>query len=256
MEYTLIAPTLFSLGPINFTNSMLTAVVMTFCFAIFALVVNRSFGLVPSRIQMFIELVSDFMMEQLVSAFGSEKQARKYFPFIMTLLFFIALANQFTIVPLVSALVMGETPLFRLPTADLSLTFTLSLMVLFVANGVAFTLSPLGQIGKFIRIEPLLKARSLGDIANGLLEVFLGLLDIIGEIAKALSLSFRLFGNVFAGELMVGIIAGLATFTAFFAPVPFMVISMFSGVIQAFVFVLLTLQFIAGSIGDFVEKEV
>lgn len=256
MDFPLVAPILFTFGPLAITNSMFTAFAIMFIFVVFASIAGRSFSLVPTRVQVFIELVAEFIMGQLVQAFGSEKRARQYFPFIMSLLFFIAIANQFTLIPLVSALLLDDQPLFRLPTADLSLTFALSLMVLLIANGIAFSMSPLVHIGKFIRIMPLLQARSLGGIANGLLELFLGLLDIIGEIAKGLSLSFRLFGNVFAGELMVGIIASLTVFTAFLAPIPFMILSFFSGVVQAFVFVLLTIQFIAGSISDYVEQDV
>ena len=78
----------------------------------------------------------------------------------------------------------------------------------------------------------------------------LGLLDIIGELAKVISLSARLFGNILAGELIILIIAGLAAFTPFFIPIPFFVLSIFSGVVQTFVFVLLSIGFMSTTINS------
>lgn len=250
MEVSLASQILFNLGPLVVTNSTFTAIVLLGLFTVFALLSTRSFAVVPTRMQLMLEMLSDFMLEQLRGAFGSEEKARKFYPLIMSLLLFIAVANQFSVVPLVSNIIVGEGHLFRLPTSDLTLTLTLSFMVLALANGLAFSISPLRHIGKFIRITPLLQARSGAAVAQGLLDLFLGVLDIIGELGKLLSLAFRLFGNVFAGELMVGIIASLSVFTSFIVPIPFIVLSMFSGVVQAFVFVFLTIQFIAGSISD------
>lgn len=250
MEVSLASQTLFNIGSVVVTNSTFTAMVLLALFTVFALLSSRSFAIVPTRVQLGLEMLSDFMLDQLRGAFGSEEKARKFYPLIMSLLLFIVVANQFSIVPLVSNILVNGNNLFRLPTSDLTLTITLSFMVLVLANGIAFSISPLRHIGKFIRVAPLIQARSGAAVAQGLLDLFLGILDIIGELGKLLSLAFRLFGNIFAGELMVGIIASLSVFTSFIVPIPFIVLSMFSGVIQAFVFVFLTIQFIAGSISD------
>lgn len=250
MDVSLPSHVLFNLGGFAVTNSVFTAFFLTFILMVFTLVSSRSFALIPTRVQLGLELLAEFMTEQLRSSFGSEEKARRFFPLVMSLLLFIVVANQFTIVPLVSNLLLNDTHVFRLPTSDLSLTMAFSFLVLLLANGLALSISPLQHVGKFFRLSPLISVRSFGDIPNALLEVFLGLLDIIGEFGKLLSLSFRLFGNIFAGELMVGIIAGLSIYTSFIVPIPFIVLSMFSGLIQAFVFVFLTIQFIAGSVGD------
>ncbi|MDQ5919617.1 MAG: F-type H+-transporting ATPase subunit a [Patescibacteria group bacterium] len=76
----------------------------------------------------------------------------------------------------------------------------------------------------------------------------MGLLDIIGELAKILSLSARLFGNIFAGDVMILVIVSLSTYTQFFVPLPFLALSIFSGFVQAFVFSLLSIQFLSGTI--------
>ena len=122
----------------------------------------------------------------------------------------------------------------------------LAIIVFMVTQIVAFTISPLHYFGSFIKVGEIFKARSVSAFFKALLDVFLGLLDIVGELAKVISLSARLFGNVFAGEVMVAVIAGLSDYTQFIVPMPFYVLSAFSGLIQAMVFAILALSFISG----------
>ncbi|HMR01506.1 MAG TPA: F0F1 ATP synthase subunit A, partial [Candidatus Gracilibacteria bacterium] len=98
----------------------------------------------------------------------------------------------------------------------------------------------------FIKIGSILKIRKPADVGQALLDIFLGLLDIVGELAKVISLSARLFGNIFAGEVMVVVIASLSVFTRYIVPVPFYLLGLLSGLIQALVFAVLSLSFIAG----------
>lgn len=253
-DISLPAHVLFELGPISITNSLLTAFVITAVFLLVGIFGTRRFGVVPSRLQVVIELLMEFMLTTAEQSFGSKKQARRFFPMLMTLLLFIAVANQFALIPLVGQLTLGGTSLFRLPTSDLGGTIALSIMVVLIAQGMAIYASPIRYIGNFFRIGPLLKARSLGGVANGFLELFLGILDLIGEIAKVVSLGARLFGNIFAGEVMVAVIAGLSFYTQFIVPIPFIFLSIFSGLVQAFVFALLATQFIGMSVAG-VEGE-
>jgi len=92
----------------------------------------------------------------------------------------------------------------------------------------------------------LFKVRSVAGLLKALLDIFLGFMDIIGELAKIVSLSARLFGNVFAGEAMVAVITGISAYTQFIVPMPFYILSAFSGLIQALVFAILALSFISG----------
>jgi F-type H+-transporting ATPase subunit a len=93
------------------------------------------------------------------------------------------------------------------------------------------------------------------DFFTAFVEAFVGLLNIVGEMAKVVSLAARLFGNVFAGNVMVVVIIGLSAFTQFLVPIPFLVLSIFSGLVQAFVFTLLSIQFIALSIDGAMDEE-
>ncbi len=254
-DIRLPADILFSLGPIGITNGHLAAFSITLFFLLIGLISHRRFRLVPKRVQSGIELLVEFMLEQVEGAFGDKKTARKFFPLLMTSLLFILIANQFSLIPLVGNLVTGDTHILRSPTSDLAMTLALSLFVVGLANVLAFSIAPLHHIGSFIKIAPIFKARSFGQFAQAMLDFFLGLLDIISEIAKVVSLGGRLFGNIFAGEVMVAVIAGLSIYTQFLAPIPFIFLSIFSGLIQAFVFVLLSTQFIAGSIGSAKEAK-
>jgi len=87
------------------------------------------------------------------------------------------------------------------------------------------------------------------------LEFFLGLLDIVGEFAKLASLSTRLFGNVFAGSIIVGIIGGITTYTQLLVPIPFVILGILSGVVQAFVFAMLAILFISSTLNSVSPQE-
>lgn len=252
---------LFSIGNIAINNSETTAILITVAVLVFAIYAKRTFSIIPTRLQTLMEMCTEFIMTQLIGAFGSEKRAKQYFPLIMSLLVFIFIANQITVIPLLGQVIFDDKPLFRTTTSHLAAPVAMALITLGVAHIIAFSISPLGHIGNFIKIKQFLKVRSVGDFGNAVLEFLLGFMDIVGEIAKLLSLSFRLFGNVFAGELMIVVIASLSSFTKLFVPVPFMFLSIFSGLVQAFVFTMLALQFISGTImsvrsgEEAVEKE-
>jgi F-type H+-transporting ATPase subunit a len=254
-EISLSAPAIFHIVGIPISNGHLTAFVVTIFLLIFGLFARKKMGIIPSRFQSILEMGIEYISEQLEEAFGSKKRARKFLPMIMTTMIFIMIANEMSIVPIMFQLVHGDAPLFRLPTADLSLTFGLALFMIVLAHILALSMAPLKHIGNFIKIQPFLQVKSVGDFGNALLEFFLGLMDIISELAKVLSLSFRLFGNIFAGEVMVAVIAGLSAYTMFFVPIPFIILSLFSGLIQALVFVLLTIEYIASTVRNYYEEE-
>jgi len=150
-------------------------------------------------------------------------------------------------------------PIFRGGTADINMTLALAVMAVIGANlfGVFslgawktfnkyVNLKALGQIGKKIRKDPTI-------ILVAPITFFVGLFEIIGEVAKIASLSFRLFGNVFAGEVLL---ASIAALVAYFIPIPFLFLEIFVGVIQAFIFsMLLVVYFTIGASDHDHEEE-
>lgn len=248
LEISVPAHVVFSLGPVSVTNAVMAAFVSSALLIVFAVILRLTMRTIPTRAQAFVEFVFEYIDEQLTQAFGSKQRGRAFFPLIMTLLLFIAIANQLSVFPLLFQILVEGKPLLRLSTSDLSQTLTLGLVVVGLSHVLALVMSPVRHIGNYIRIAPLLKVRSFGDLGNALIELFLGLMDIIGELAKIVSISCRLFGNLFAGDVMVAVIVSLSTFTQFIVPIPFLLLGLFSGFVQAFVFTLLSIQFLAGPV--------
>lgn len=255
-DITLPARILFSLGPIPITDGFLGAVLVTLLLFGFMFAASRKFAIVPTRMQTAFEMVTEYILEQLETAFGDRKQAEDFYPLFMTLLLFIAVANQLMLLPFVFEITLSGGDLFRQPTSDLAQPLALSLLIFVLSNVMALRISPMKHLSNFINIGPLLKVRSIGDLFSAMIEFSIGLLNIVGEFAKVVSLAARLFGNIFAGNVMVAVIISLSTFTQFIVPIPFLVLSIFSGFVQAFVFMLLSIQFTALAIqGAKTEEE-
>jgi F-type H+-transporting ATPase subunit a len=244
-----VAPHIFSFGNFSLTNSFLATILITIGIFILSLFVRKSMRIVPSRIQFFFEQLYDYFAEQSAPAFGEDKTRAKQITILMASLFvFLILVNQFSIFPLFSQIQWGGDALFRTPTTDLNLPFALTLVVLGWTHVIAFIASPVGHVGKFINLSGFKKIKKPGDIGTALIDFFLGILDIVGEVSKVLSLSFRLFGNMLAGEIIILIIAGISAYTSYLVPIPFIVLSIFSGVVQAFVFAILCLNFVGAMV--------
>ena len=139
-------------------------------------------------------------------------------------------------------------PLLRGATADLNTTLAISLFAVILSHilGVVwvgawnhfnkfFNIKALAQIFKKGRKEPIL-------IMVNPIKAFVGLIEVVGEIAKIASLSLRLFGNIFAGEVLL---ASMMAISAFLLPLPFMFLELIVGIVQALVFAILTLAFMS-----------
>ncbi len=127
-------------------------------------------------------------------------------------------------------------PLFRAPTSDLNLTFALALTTMVLVQVFGLWERGSGYVGHFIRLD----AFSKKGFGMGLIDFFMGLIEMISEIAKILSFSFRLFGNIFAGEVILIVISALVSIGVILV---FFGLEMFVGLIQAFVFFILSLVF-------------
>ncbi|MBP9828061.1 F0F1 ATP synthase subunit A [Patescibacteria group bacterium] len=250
LNVSIPAEPFFYLGPVPVTDAFLNALLITVVFGVFSFAVARRFSIVPTRVQVVFEAVADVVLSQLESAFGDKNDARKFFPLFATILLFVTIANQFTLVPLVTSVTYEGTLLLRLPTSDLSATLALALIMVVLSHVLALSIAPLGHIGNFIKIAPFFKVRSFSDFFNAAIGFFLGIMDIIGEFSKVISLACRLFGNMFAGNVMVAVIVSLSVYTSFLVPIPFLALGIFSGFVQAFVFMLLTMQFMAGTVSS------
>lgn len=178
-------------------------------------------------------------MESIIEAFYNLTEsvaahaASKIFPYFMSFFLFILLANWSSLIPGVGTIGVYEhekfIPLFRGTTSDLNTTLGLALI-----SAVATHSLSIGTIG--IK-EYLSRYFSLNPI-----NLFIGILEIISEITKVISLSFRLFGNIFAGEV---VLITVSSIFAFIFPLPFLLLEVIVGMVQALVFSMLTMVFMA-----------
>ena len=251
---SIVSDVIFAIGPIGITNSVLAfwaTLLLIFGFVIY---IRSHLALVPNRWQVAAEGIVEYLDDLLTQQFSDRRLARRFLPFMVGLFLFILIANQFSVLPLLQSITVSDRPLtylFRTPTADLGFPFVMAFIVILFGQIIALSTAPLKHIGNYFKIAPLLKARSVSDFFMALVDFFLGLLDIVGEFAKIISLSGRLFGNVLAGELMIIIISGMV---AYAVPLPFFALSLLSGIIQTLVFVLLSIGFLSNTINA-VEPE-
>ena len=165
-----------------------------------------------------------------------EKWAKKVAPVAITIFFFVIAQYWMGILPIVGPITVGEgTPLFRPFVADLNMTFALAIVTIVAAQIYAFKYMGFkGNMGRYF-INPL----------KDPIMAFVGILELVAEFSRLLGLSFRLFGNVLAGEVLLIMIAYLTQFISPIALQPFYLFELFIGGIQAYIFFMLTVVFIS-----------
>ncbi|HUT21928.1 MAG TPA: F0F1 ATP synthase subunit A [Candidatus Bipolaricaulota bacterium] len=242
MEISLSAEPIFHLGKFTITNSLLTTWVVVCFLIVAAVVLKKKLKKEPKGYQNLVEMIFDGFLNVMDGVTGSRKLSIKFFPIVTTIFLFVIFCNWVGLLPGVGSIGFHElhegkeafVPLFRAGSADLNMT--LAVAVIAVAATHFFGIVTLGvvkHVGKFISLKNLIK--------NPIM-FFIGILETIGEVAKTISFSFRLFGNVFAGEVLLTVVAFLVPYIA---PLPFLFLEIFVGLIQAVVFAMLTLVFLS-----------
>jgi F-type H+-transporting ATPase subunit a len=269
------AETLFHIGPIPVTNSMLTMVIVMGLLILVGWVIARRAQEVPSHSQSLFELVVEFLMG-LVEGTAGHRQGRRIFPLVGALFIFILVANYSGLLPGVGTIGFYRTeeaqgsaehdsarnlhvfdvaatgdaatavssaaaeeghekvlvPFLRAPNADLNMTLAMAL--------VTFTIVQIAGI----------RAHGVGGrIKHMANPPFLFPIELVSELSRIISLSARLFGNVFAGEVLLGVMYAMASaikyaIVPFAFPVVFIFLELLFGAVQALVFALLTLIYI------------
>ena len=252
LHISLVAEPVFHIGNFAVTNSLLNAVAATliiFCMSLAVRMTLKTSG-VPGRFQNAVESVMDTLLGYMDRVTGGRKKSVAFFPLIGTLFLFILLSNWMGLLPGTGSILMhhgdSATPLFRPATADLNMTIALALVAVITSHIVGALYLGLGvHLNKFIQLGTLWHAiRSFRPvkILTAIIEVGVGFLELVGELAKVASLSLRLFGNVFAGEVLLTVIASLVSFVM---PLPFMLLELLVGLVQASVFSMLTLVYLS-----------
>jgi F-type H+-transporting ATPase subunit a len=221
------------------TNSLVMAWLVMALLIAGAYFFGRSLSLVPGKFQTAVEWAFEGVIAYMADVLESEKLAKKFFPLVASIFIFVACINELEFFPGVGSLGLMHAgdflPLFRAPTTDLNFTLALAMIAFFTieVTGIA-TLGFFKYAGKYVNLK------SPVDFAVGLIE-------LMSNVGRLISFSFRLFGNIFAGEVMVLV---ASYFLPYVLPAPLMGFEMFIGLIQALVFAMLTLFFIKLAIMD------
>ncbi|MDW8006417.1 MAG: F0F1 ATP synthase subunit A, partial [Thermomicrobium sp.] len=245
---------------LRITNSFLTMLLVMLFLIVVGSIIARRAQLVPGRFQSVFEMVVEFLLG-LVEGAAGKRLGRRIFPLIGGLFIFIIVANYTGLLPGIGTIGLKETgghalvaaaegaaeaehgkvalvPLFRPPTADLNMTLAMAFI-----SYVAFQIAGLSAHGLWGRIK---------HMAN---PPFLLPIEIISELSRIVSLSFRLFGNIFAGETLLTVMYGIAnaikiSVIGLVIPVIFLYLEVLFGFIQALIFAVLTLIYITLASAD------
>jgi F-type H+-transporting ATPase subunit a len=215
------------------TNSLLMTWLVMAILIIFAFFFGRSLKMVPGKFQAGVEWALSSGIDYVAETFEDARLAKRFFPLLATIFLFIALGNLLEFFPGVGSVGIFQNgtlvPFFRAPAADLNFTLAITIIsFLTIELSGIFTLGILKYGGKFVNFKS-----PIGFVV--------GLIELVSNLGRLISFSFRLFGNIFAGEVLI-IVASF--FLPYLLPVPLMAFEMFVGIIQALVFSMLTMFFI------------
>ncbi|PYK79496.1 MAG: ATP synthase F0 subunit A [Verrucomicrobia bacterium] len=249
---SLKAVPLFQIGNFPVTNSILVSWVVALGVIIFAQLATRNIQTIPSGAQNFWEWLVESLYNFLESIIGPEL-VKKTFWFFATIFIFILFANWFGLIPGVGTIGWGqadpasgafhiERPLLRGANADLNMTSAMALI--FFVLWFIWALQANG-IGGFLMHLFGPKGETSGVLKILMVVVFflVGWLEIISILFRPVSLSFRLFGNIFAGESILEAMSHMVPALAWLIPIPFYFLEILVGFVQALVFMLLTAIF-------------
>ena len=230
----------FSILGFPITNTTLLILLIALLFVAFYVFSVRKYKMRPRSIQSIAEMTYEGIVDLINQITGSKKVTKLLLPLVGAMLVYIGLANLITVlVPGLSSITYDGVALFRTPTSDFNTTLGLAVGAIILTHIVSIRdWGIMGHLGKFLQFKQVFQGfkKSAGDGGVALVGFFVGLLDIIGEFAKIVSLSLRLFGNMYAGEvLMLVIFGGLA----YLLPSLWLAMSLLMGVVQALVFGLL-----------------
>ncbi len=235
MNISLAAEKIIEVGPIAITNTMLVTWVVIVLLALGSFLASRRMKMVPKGLQNIFEFAVEAILGMIENVTGDRKKAERMLPIIATFFLFILTANWIELIPGFETIGRWEmehgekilVPFLRAPAADLNTTLALAVISVITIQIFGFGYLGFGYIKKFINFKSPI-------------DFFVGVLEGISEFAKIISFAFRLFGNVFAGGVLLGVVSFLIPYVV---AVPFYGLELFVGFVQALVFAMLTTVF-------------
>ena len=251
------AEPIFYISNFAVTNTFINSTLTLLGFVIFAflisLAVKKYKAQAPKGLLNFFETILETLFGYFDTVTGDRKKTIRFLPLVGTLFLFILISNWIGLLPGIGSIgryLMHEghvqlVPMFRPANTDLNLTLAMAVVVVITSHvlGIA-VIGIFKYANKFIKLGDLwhaIKSFKPMDIAVALIEFGVGILEVISEVAKLLSLSLRLFGNIFAGEVLLTVLAGILPV---FLPLPFIALELIVAVVQATVFAMLSLVYL------------
>jgi F-type H+-transporting ATPase subunit a len=247
LNISIAAEKIGSFGSFPITNSLLSTWVVMAILIVISWLATRNLRMIPSGLQNVMEMVVGGFYDFYKTIVG--ERIKSFYPLLLSLFFFIIIANWFGLLPGVGTVgffvtkpaesaaaksVTEFVPLLRGANADLNTTIALALITIFLVQFFAFKAAGIHYAKRFINL-------------SNPLNFFLGLLEILSEASRIISFAFRLFGNIFAGEVLLAVMAFLMPFIA---PLPFLSLELFVGFIQALVFSMLAAVFLTVAVDE------
>lgn len=224
--------TILQVGRLSITNTLLHTIFVDTLLIGGTFYINKKLTLIPNN---FFQNAMEGIIETFYNLTESvaSHAASKIFPYFMSFFLFILLANWSSLIPGVGTIGIREhgelIPLLRGATTDLNTTLGLALISAVATHMLSIkTIGIKNYLGRYFSLNPI--------------NLFIGILEVISEITKVVSLSFRLFGNIFAGEV---VLLTISSIFAFIIPLPFLLLEVIVGMVQALVFSMLTMVFMA-----------
>ncbi|MCX6794555.1 MAG: F0F1 ATP synthase subunit A [Candidatus Falkowbacteria bacterium] len=254
-ENTLYAEPIAQIGNFPITNALATSTVALVIIVILGLLISRNIKKVPTGLQNALEMIIEGFLGMFDGVTGNRKKSLQFAPVVLAFFFFILINNWMGLLPGVGSIgqiaaLHGEKifiPYLRGGTADLNTTLALASLGVVLSHimGVLAVgwwkyLNKFINIKAFLEIPKKIRKDPMILLVNPI-KAFVGIIEIVGELAKVASLSFRLFGNVFAGEVLL---ASMSAILAYGVPIPFMFLEVLVGLIQALIFAMLILTYL------------
>ncbi len=253
---------MFHVGDFKITNTLISSWITIILLCVLFFFGTRKMKIIPGRLQSFAEVVVDGIYNTIEGVAGA-KNVRTFFPLVTTIFLYVVTNALLALVPLwgtwgpIEHITEGSetstiiVPFLRAANTDINLTLSIALVSFLFIEYLGFSrIGPLKYLDSFFQFSSLGKAFGdlfkgngksfLSGFAFGFINIYVGLLEVLSHFIRIVSFTFRLFGNMTAGEILLGVMTFLV---AFIAPVPFYGLETLVGFLQAMIFAGLTLVF-------------
>ena len=237
MNISIAAEQLFHFGAWPVTNTLLVAIGVSLVLIALGLFIRARLAAVPGTVQNVAEILVDGALGVIESVTHDRAKAEKFLPIVFTIFLFVILSNWVEVIPGLGTIGVWQMhegkaeliPFLRSASADLNVTLALAIFSVMAIQVVGITaLGVWRYVSRFFNF-------------HSIVGFFVGLLELVLEMAKIISFSFRLFGNIFAGEVLLLVMLFLVPYLI---PLPFLALELFVGFVQALVFAMLTTVFL------------